>query len=424
MHSLLLAITHLDPLEVVGTPEMGFLWISGILDSGYSEREQYSMAGGLVRLVEGFCGPQPYFNSIQSAWAPPLLNFLSLCEKFDFPESPPQPGLVALCILSDCPQVSNFDAAHIPTLTSLLSPNHRLQSRKLALTVFYKLTRECRSWMETVPGHHLDALLQAVGDPFHLPPESPHDQVRKVERRVWYEPMGAVVALIGFAPSELWHGHLHPSNFTSCEDILSTEKGRRSALHQMFMTALWHWPEFLCTPTKVVSAIGRLEALGCLNTAELVITWAWVSGMADAIDQDGGRLIEDETLRFYQAHGIRPLAALKRCIVQPFNKGYPDANQIDLFAAHYDGSPFRVGRSRRPSNLSQQTGGIPYQDEWKTDCVISRACQLRRLYHLFGCDPTTWEEVVGVEEAEEKREGLSGHSVMPGPFAGWECDYP
>ena len=389
---------------------MGFLWISGILNLECPEEDQYLMAGGLVRLVEGFCDHHTSSYSIQSAWVPPLLKFLSLCENFEFKESPPHPGLIALFILSCCPQVSDFCAAHLTTLISLLSPNHRLQSRKLALKVFWRLTCEWRSRMETVPGHHLDELLRAVGDPFHLPPESPHDQVRELERRVPYVPMGVVIALIGLAPSEPWQSHLHPSNFTSCEDILSTDEGRRSALHNMYWT--WaHWREFLCTPTNIIAAVRRLEELGCLNTARVVITWAWISGMADVMDQDGGRLIADETLRLYRAHGIRSLATLRRCIIDE------DLKSLRIHHVPDKRPPFRAGRL--PSNMTDMT---IYQRQRET--VISQACQLRRLYHLFGYNPTTWEKAVGAGEADEKRELISGHSITLDPFVGWECDYP
>ena len=405
---------------------MGFLWISEILNSKYREGLQHSMVGELVRLVEEFRDPHPYSNSMQSAWVPHLLKFLSLCENFDFTESPPHPALIALYILSRCPRVSDFGTTLLPTLTSLLSPNHRLQSRKLALNVFCRLTREWRSRTETVPGHHLDELLRAVGDPFHLPPEPPHDQVRKLERIVGYEPMDVVVALIGFAPSELWQGLLRPSNFTSCENTLSTDEGRRSVLGWMFYTILTIWPEFLCMPTKIVSVIRHLEELGCLNTAELVVTWAWVTGMADAMDQESWKLIGSETLRFYRAHGIRSLAALKRCIIRNSTedtKGLQYFSRTELFAARYEGPPFRVGRSRRPSNL-RRLDHIPYREESKIDCVISQTCQLRRLYRLFGYDPTTWEEAVGAGGADEKRKVSSGRSVMPDLFVDWECDYP
>ena len=397
------------------TEEIGFLWISEILGSEYPEEEQYLMASEVVRVLER-CSP-----IVEPTWVPSLLKFLSLCDNFPTTKSPPHPGLDTLRILFACPRDAGFGASLLPTLTSMLSPDHPLRSRKFALAVFCKFTRGWFSRMEAVSGHRLNKFLQAVGDPFRFPPEPP-----RFERTVDYEPMDVVVALIEFASSELWRSLLRPSNFISCEDVLSTDEGRSSALRRMFWTALGQWPEFLCTPTKIVSAVQCLEEFGCLNTARVVITWAWVTGMADAMDQDGWKLIGGETLRFYRAHGMRSLAALKLCITRNFKEdGGVGFNRVHLFAAHYEGPPFRVGRSRRPSNISYFTeGGIPSQEEWMADCVISQACQLRRLYHLFGYDPTTWQEIVGAGGADEKREVLSRHPVTPDPFVGWECDYP
>ena len=263
-------------------------------------------------------------------------------------------------------------------------------------------------------------LLQAIGDPFHFPLEPPQDG--ELERTVDYQPLEAVVVLIEFASLELWQRPLLPSNFASCEDMLSTDQGRRATLRAMFFTALTEFPEFLSTPTKIVAAIGCLEKLGCLNTAKVVIMWAWVTCMADPMDQDGRRLIEDETLRFYRARGMRSLATLRQYIVMRTCGGVEHARSL-FFAARYEGAPFRVGRSRRPSQLSLRMGGIRYKEEWNMDHVISQACQLRMLYHLFGCDPTTWQEVIGVEEADEERKVPLGHSVTLDLPADWECDY-
>ena len=371
------------------------------------------VASEVVRLLGAYHGLIPYFFRIQPAWVPPLLKFLPLCENFPITESPPHPEIVALRILSFCPQDADFGAVPIPTLISILSTDHPLQSRKLALTVF---CRYVRGWFssqtETISDHHLDKLLRAVGDPFHFPPEPPQDQDGEPERTVYYEPMEAVVALVEFASSGLWLSHLHPSNFASCGDFLSTDEGRNSALRGMFSIALEAWPEFLCTPAKIVTAVGHLQELRSLRTAEVVITWAWVTGMADVVDCNGRNPIEDLTLRFYRTHGIQSLASLKRWIIRNFDEDRAlELNQIRLFAVRYGGPPFRVGRSRRPSQLLYQTGGI--EDEWEVDRVISQACRLRRLYHLFGYDPTTWQEAVGVEAGEEGKELFRGRSVTP-----------
>ena len=64
--------------------------------------------------------------------------------------------------------------------------------------------------------------------------------------------------------------------------------------------------------------------------------------------------------------------------------------------------------------------------EW-TDLRVSRVCQLRRLYHLFGYDLAMWKEEVAagetvvVEGAGGETDVLPGHPVQ---FADWVCDYP
>ena len=423
----LLAVVPLDPFEAGGTEEMGFVWASEILNSEHLEEwRQYVVTSEILQLLGRYYGPRRYSSDIQSAWIPPLLKFMSLCEKFPAVESSQHPGLVTLRILSEGLRDGDFGTALLPTLTSLLSPDHPLRSRKLALTVF---SRFARGWfspqMETVSGHHLDKLLRAVGDPFHFPPVSPQDQGGEHERTVCYWPMEVVAVLIGFASSELWGGHLRPSNFASCEDILSTDEGRRLALEYMLDTALTVWPEFLRTPAKIVTAVGHLEEHGSLRTAQVVIMWAWVTGMADVMDCDGRNSIEGLTHQFYRTHGIRSLASLKHCIIRNFDEDEDlKDKQICLFAARYEGLPFRVGRSRRLPQLLYREEEISLKEEWEVDRVISQACQLRRLYHLFGYDLMMWQEVVGVEEVGGERGVLSEYPVTPDPFMDWECDYP
>ena len=59
-----------------------------------------------------------------------------------------------------------------------------------------------------------------------------------------------------------------------------------------------------------------------------------------------------------------------------------------------------------------------------TFVYLSQACQLRRLYQLFGCDTTTWKDVVAASEVDEKSDVSLGHSVTLSPFMDWACDYP
>ena len=236
---LLRVVVHLDPFEAAGTEEMGFIWASEILNSGYREGGQYLMTGEILRLLGRFYGSRRYPSDIQPAWISPLLKFLSLCEKSPAAESSPHPGLVALCILLGGLQGGDFGTTLLPTLTSLLSPDHPLRSRKLALAVFCGFARGWFSpQMGTVPAHRLNKLLRAVGDPFYFPPVPPQDQDGEFERQGHYWPMGAVVVLVEFASSELWGGHLCSSNFVSSEDGLSTYEGKRTALGCMLGAAL------------------------------------------------------------------------------------------------------------------------------------------------------------------------------------------
>jgi hypothetical protein len=53
--------------------------------------------------------------------------------------------------------------------------------------------------------------------------------------------------------------------------------------------------ELLRTPAKIIAAIRRLEELQCLNTAEVVILWAWTAGVVNPADHDAWGLIERYT---------------------------------------------------------------------------------------------------------------------------------
>ena len=87
------------------------------------------------------------------------------------------------------------------------------------------------------------------------------------------KPMMVAVVLIELESSDLWRDLLNRSNFDSCEEVLSTEEGRRAVLRCMLDKATHTWPAFLHTPAKTTAAIGGLEVLQCLNTTEVVILW-------------------------------------------------------------------------------------------------------------------------------------------------------
>ena len=394
----------------MSTGEMGFLWISEILNSRYSGDERDTMISWVVRLLEKWFysdNRRPFY--LQPDWIPPLLDYLSHCEKTYTAGSPLYPWSIVLRILSDSGGYADFGTTLLPILTSTLSPTHPLQSRNLALRISYEFRSGWfSSQMETISSDDLGAFLRAVGDPL----DSVSDILQDGEPAEAASTLATFV-LIEFASSELWQNYLHRSNFTSCEDIMSTEEGKGAVLRCMLGRAR---PEFLCTPAEIVAAIRCLEELQCPNTTEVVITWAWITCRVRVVDW---KLMEDETLRFYQTHGIRRLAALKRHITDTDLTNWFEW----IFIFRYEDSPFRVRGSPR-----QQGTTIRRMDDWHTDLVVSQTCQLRRLYNLFGYDLTTWEEAVAVEEVDVEMEGPLEHSVTPDPFIDpleyWACDYP
>ena len=64
---MLPAVTHLDPFEAADDKEMGFSWVSEILNSGYPEEEQYSMSSVIVRLLWRYHGLRPHSPDCQGA---------------------------------------------------------------------------------------------------------------------------------------------------------------------------------------------------------------------------------------------------------------------------------------------------------------------------------------------------------------------
>jgi len=329
-----------------------------------------------------------HLHVVQPTEVPPLLDFLLLCEKFrdtePYATEFPHPGSVALHILSSTPEYADFDPKIIPVLSSTLLPTHPLRLRNLALKAFYRLMPGWFSTqVENLLHNNLNKLLQAVGDPFQFP-QIPNPNELGSERRPDHEPMSSAIVLIEFASSDLWRNHLRRSNFTSCNEVLSTEEGRRSAIRCMFHTAQFIWRAFLHTPAKIIAATKRLEELQCLNTAEVVIMWAWTVGVMDAADHDGWKLIEDDTLRFYQTHGIERLATLKRHIADTTM----ETEHLMFLVMHYGGSPCRMWSVKRPAPFARPPWR-PFGPMDKRDIPISRVCQLRRLHHLFGYDPAT-----------------------------------
>jgi len=403
------ASIHLDPFQAMGSGELGFLWIAEILNSGYEEEWREWMAGQVVESLEKQYFPEDSVPSIrmQPAWIPFLLGFLSLSEKLDRRE---EHSLKALRILAISPPSTDFGATVLPILVSPLLPTHPLQSRRLALGVFDTFSPGWfSSQMEDVPNDDLDKLVQAVGDPFQSL-DLPLQDGKPVDV-LYYDPMMVATVLIRFASSDLWRNHLQRSNFTSLEEITSTWDGKKAALEYMTYREP---PESLLTATGVVMAIRRLEELQCPNTAEVLLMWAWTIGVVDPVDRDGWQLIGRDTLRFCRTRGTECLIALKQHIIDITEQS------IHLVLIKCYGNSNMKDFVELPVLKLQPDFGS--RDD--TFLYLSQACQLRRLYQLFGYDPTTWKDAVAASEVGEKSDASLGRSVALSPSMDWACDYP
>ena len=413
--SVLNTLIYLDPFQAMDSGELGFLWITEILNSGYQEQWRERMASGVVQsLGKHFFRKEPmHLIDMQPAWIPPLLGFLSLSEKVDSPKSS---GFIALRILAASRGSADFGPVIVPILHSTLLPTDRLRARHLALNIFLKFVSGWFSLqMENVPNKDLERLVQAVDDPFQFP-DLPLQDGKPIDPPD-YNPMEAMAVLIEFASSDLWRNHLRRSNFTSFEETVSTKGGKGTALARMLKVTTDFLPGFLSTATEIAMAIRRLEELQCLNTVEVVIMWAWTVGVVNPVDHDGWQLIGRDTLRFYQTHGMERTTTLKRHITG----GAMGSWEFWALVEHRGG--FRSGAG----NFIKLPVAKLLPETTSKDLTylhLSRVCQLRRLYHLFGYDPVRWKEAVKVADVDEETGVSSGYSVIPASSANWGCDYP
>ena len=427
--SLFSSLGDLDLPQDTHLQEACVLWLRQILDSGYPDRKRYSMASSVVALF-GKNFDSPILERLlftDSATLLPLSDFLLLSEKFYPTEAPqyqpPYPGVMALRVLSigvggprGWPECRLTLAPTIlQTLTPALLPTHPLRSRRSALLLFQGTEP---MWFSTQAEAFSNAerakLLGAVGDPFRFTPDPPPQDGQPLITAD-YDPILSAALLIAFAGMDLWRDHLFPSNFVSCEEVFSTEEGR----HGFFQRAgIWDMRYRMRRVDKLASALRHLEEMECWNTAEVVVMWAWTDGLVDTTDYDAWKVIGHETVKFYRIRGMDRLGSLSRHV-----KSYSAYGSMRDW-----NTSCQVAGVRRPVRLHLERGGVNGVDWWGI-CEISRACQLRRLYQLFGFDPTTWEEAIAAGKVDGKLPGTSnlegeGQSVFPIQLLYSACDYP
>ena len=415
--SVLSALAYFDPPQVAVIRELWLSWMTDILGSRYEAPGRCAVAGEVVELVWEQIKREMLFScyTVGAASIPPLLGFLRLGEEIHWEEVALPPGVLALRILSRGERSDDFGPTILPILASALQPTHPLQSRTTALKAFCQFGFGWLSpYMESVSSADCAGLLYAVGDPFQSTPDIfLHDERHAFKDE--YNPMKVATILIELASSDLWRDHLRRSNFASCEEVISTTEGRESAF-----TDLKHTTRpcpFLCTPAKIISAIERLEALQCPHIVEVVLAFIWASRGVDEppIDPDGWRLIQRKTLAFYQTRGIGRLKVLSQYIM---------ANPI--FTLHDRDSRCRVEGVRLPVRIATEERKWGCMEDWYSDMRLAQVCQRKMVYQLFGCNPTTWEEMLAAdsERADEGVDVSVGRSGVPAQFVDWACDYP
>ena len=404
--SIISALDYFDPFQLVTIRESCFLWIADILNSPYAPEAQYWMASKVVELA----WKQIKLCDVKTVWVPPLLGFLQLSENFYSTEHQSAPGTLALRILSASSGYDGSGPATLPILTSMLLPAHPLSSRRTALKVLCQFISGWLPQIGTVSNKDRAKLLQAVDDPFQSVPDTPLRDEEPFANK--YEPMKVAIVLIEFASLGLWRDHLRHSNFASCEEVTSTVEGKKPASDYMRLVGDWTWPQFLCSPTKIIAAIERLEELQCPNTAEVVYIWAWTSGVVDAVDREAWRLLGRKTLAFYRTHGMGRLKTLSRHVMDAIT-----------FRIHHRNPQCKVEGVRLPVRIAEGVRTLDFEG-YPTDLPLTQVCQLRRLYQLFGCDPTAWEEVVAIERVGEEAVVSSGRSPSPVHIRDCACDYP
>ena len=278
--SSLYALGHIDLSQVKNLQEACALWLRQIFDSGYPEHARWTMANPVVemfgKLIDSL--PPGNYSHIHFTMLRPLSDFLLLNEKFcSALDEPTRRGVIALRMLSIGVGALRTDPLLLPTLTpailqiltSTLLSTHPLRPRRLALCLFQRTEP---GWFSTQAEASSNAerakLLEAVGDPFQFSPDPPPED-GKPQASISYKPIRNAALLIEFAGTDLWRDHLCPSNFTSCEEVLSTEEGRGGLFQE---TLRWGLNHRMRHNNKLAPALRRLGEMECWNTAEVVVT--------------------------------------------------------------------------------------------------------------------------------------------------------
>jgi len=118
--------------------------------------------------------------------------------------------------------------------------------------------------------------------------------------------------------------------------------------------------------------------------------WALVFGIVNGVGNDVWWLIGRKTIAFCRTYGMGRLKILSQYII----------NDTTHLGPRRCDPRCRVNGVRLPVRIAGAKQKLDPRKK-RSDPVLARVFQLRRLYQLFGCSPATWEEMVTIERADE-----------------------
>ena len=172
-----------------------------------------------------------------------------------------------------------------------------------------KLFNRHRHWLfspviaNLLPAHRAE-LLRAIGDPSDLyasPCLAILGRKRSSEindARLSAKVMGLLLAL---SFSDVWRGHLHPTNFTSCDAIIVEEEHLPNTI-----TYFSNWSDALKGPrdnnfSGLMLGVTQFKRLRCHSAVKLILLPLWSRPITPLYDREVWWWVERQILELFSA---------------------------------------------------------------------------------------------------------------------------
>ena len=409
LRSTLSTLLHVGLHDLPDFHSFCFTWLEAVLDSNYPDTDKYELSGLILLFLNDkargmWSGDR---NELEFPHYPMVLaRFLLLHEDWGIPgvfptdrswefnafAVLPHPAIIALRLLLGTPK-DTFIPPVFMAITPALQENQLCSTRAAGLRLF-----DChRHWLfspviENIPPTHRAELLEAVGDPFDLS-AVPYligpgrAQVRDIGDT--YLPAKVMGLLLALTSSDTWRDYLHPTNFASCDVVMTRGEHTRDII-----TFFSGWSSVLKGPgdnnfSGLMLGVNRLKQLRCHSAVKLILLSLWSTPITPLYDQEVWRWVERQTLELFSARGEEHLNTFVPHIKTMYGEAMVSlVAELKHTGGESDppnvGPPLRVGgvgrhaRTKDPQNVGPQDSGASFYT----------MCQLRRLYRLLGHDPT------------------------------------